>query len=114
MDTLKNIVPGQAKGFAAEFKAFALKGNIIDLAVGIVVGTAFNAIVNSLVTDIIMPIIATLFGKPDFSAITIGQVMIGKFITNIINFLIIALSVFVMIKVLMRHKKETAPDKTAL
>lgn len=105
MDTLKNMVPGKAKGFMSEFKAFAMQGNVIDLAVGIVIGTAFNAIVNSLVTDVVMPIIGTLFGTPDFSKLAIGQIMIGKFITNIVNFLIIALSVFIVIKFLNRNKK---------
>lgn len=102
MDTLKNMVPGQAKGFLGEFKTFAMQGNVIDLAVGIVIGTAFNAIVNSLVADVVMPIIAMLFGKPDFSELVLGQVKIGNFITSIVNFLIIALSVFVVIKFLMR------------
>lgn len=106
METIKNIVPGKALGFAEEFKAFALQGSLIDLAVGIVIGTAFNAVVNSLVTDIVMPIIATLFGKPDFSAIVLGNIMIGNFITAIVNFLIIGLSVFVVLKFVLRTKKE--------
>ena len=107
MDTIKNIVPGKAVGFFEEFKVFALQGNLIDLAVGIVIGTAFNAVVNSLVTDIVMPIIATIFGKPDFSAIVIGNIMIGKFITSVVNFLIIGLSVFFVLKVVIRTKKHT-------
>jgi len=90
------------KSFLDEFKAFALQGNIIDLAVGIVIGTAFNAIVQSLVADVIMPIIAMIFGAPDFSSIVLGQVKIGNFITAVVNFLIIALSVFVALKVVMR------------
>ena len=106
MDTIKNIVPVKTVGFLEEFKTFALQGSLIDLAVGIVIGTAFNAVVNSLVTDIVMPIIATLFGKPDFSAIAIGSIMIGKFITSIVNFLIIGLSVFVVIKFVIKSKKE--------
>lgn len=96
------MVPGNAKGFVDEFKAFAMQGNLIDLAVGIVIGTAFNAIVNSLVADIIMPIIGTLFGKPDFTSIVLGSVKVGNFITSIVNFLIIALSVFITVKILMR------------
>jgi large conductance mechanosensitive channel len=101
-------IKGKASGFFAEFQAFAMQGNLIDLAVGIVIGTAFNAIVTSLVADVIMPIIAMIFGAPDFSAIALGQVMIGKFITSIVNFLIIALSVFVALKFVMRWmpKKE--------
>ncbi len=108
METIKNMVPGQAKGFLGEFKAFAMQGNVIDLAVGIVIGTAFNAIVSSLVADVVMPIIAMLFGKPDFSAIVLGQVMIGNFITSIVNFLIIALSVFVVLKFLMKKEMKKA------
>jgi len=102
MDTIKQMVPGQAKGFMSEFKTFAMQGNVIDLAVGIVIGTAFNSIVTSLVNDVVMPLIATLFGKPDFSALVIGQIKIGNFITSIVNFLIIALSVFLVLKFLMK------------
>jgi len=105
METIKNIVPGKAVGFLEEFKAFALQGSLIDLAVGIVIGTAFNAVVNSLVTDVVMPIIATIFGQPDFSSIVIGNIMIGKFITSIVNFLIIGLSVFLVLKFVIRNKK---------
>lgn len=111
MDTIKKIVPGQARGFLAEFKAFAMQGSVIDLAVGIVIGTAFNAIVTSLVNDVIMQLIAAIFGKPDFNAIMIGPVHIGMFITNVVNFIIIALSVFIVLKFLMRKdmkKPETA------
>ena len=86
-----------SKGFMDEFKAFALQGNILDLAVGIVIGTAFNAIVTSLVNDIIMQAVAWAFGKPNF-------------LTAIVNFLIIALSVFVTIKFLMKWM----PKKEAL
>ena len=113
MENLKSKTTGKAKDFMDEFKAFAVQGNLIDLAVGIVIGTAFNAIVNSLVTDIVMPIIGTIFGKPDFSSIAIGSIKIGSFLTAIVNFLIIALSVFVTVKVLMRwmpKKKEVAAE----
>jgi large conductance mechanosensitive channel len=110
MESFNKYIPSKATTFAQEFKEFALKGSVIDLAVGIIIGTAFNAVVNSLVTDVIMPIIATIFGKPDFSAIAIGNVMIGNFITAIVNFLIIALSVFVAIKVLIRTKKEESVE----
>lgn len=108
MDTIKQMVPSKAQGFMSEFKTFAMQGNVIDLAVGIVIGTAFNAIVTSLVNDVVMPIIATLFGKPDFSAFVIGQVKIGNFITSVINFLIIALSVFVVLKFLMKKDMKKA------
>ncbi len=97
------------KNFIAEFKAFAIKGNAIELAVGIVVGTAFNNIVNSLVGDVIMPAIAMVFGQPDFSAIVLGSIKVGNFINSIVNFTIIALSVFVAINAMnkvIRVKKE--------
>lgn len=97
--------------FIEEFKAFAVKGNAIELAVGIVVGTAFNSIVTSLVSDVIMPAIGMVFGQPDFSAIVIGSIKAGNFINSIINFIIITLSVFVAIKAMnkvVKVKKEEA------
>lgn len=108
MEKITQLVPGQAKSFFGEFKAFAFKGNMIDLAVGIVIGTAFNAIINSLVNDVVLPLIATIFGKPDFSDIVLGQIMIGKFLTSFINFLIIALSVFLVLKFVFHHKPPEA------
>ncbi len=95
-------VSGNTSSFIEEFKAFALKGNVLDLAIGVVIGAAFNKIVESLVADIIMPIIAMIFGAPDFNSIVLGSVKIGSFITSIVNFLIIALSVFVALKFIMR------------
>ena len=85
-----------------EFKEFAMRGNVMDLAIGIIIGGAFQKIVNSLVNDIIMPFISLLTGKVDFSnlAISIGDINInyGIFITTIINFIIIAFSVFLLVK----------------
>lgn len=100
---------GHSKGFVEEFKAFAVQGNIMDLAVAVVIGAAFNAVVTSLVNDIIMQLVAWAFGKPDFTAIVLGPVRIGSFLTAVVNFLIIALSVFLTVKVMMRWmpKKET-------
>lgn len=111
MEGMKN----KASGFLTEFQAFAMQGNLIDLAVGIVIGTAFNAIINSLVADVIMPIIAMIFGAPDFTAIVLGQIKIGNFITAIVNFLIIALSVFVALKFVMKWmpKKEVSAEPAA-
>lgn len=89
------------KKFLQEFKAFAMRGNVLDLAVGVVVGGAFNSIVNSLVKDIISPTIG-LFFNTDFSdlVITVGDVNIayGSFITAVVNFLIVAFTLFVVIK----------------
>ena len=104
MENIKSVVPGQVTGFWDDFKAFAFQGNMIDLAVGIVIGTAFNAVVNSLVNDVIMQAIAAAFGKPDFSAIVWGTVRIGSFITQVLNFLIVALSVFFVVKFVLRKK----------
>lgn len=85
-----------------EFKEFATRGNIIDLAVGVVIGGAFQSIVNSLVNDIIMPAISIFTGNVDFSnmSFTVGEASIkyGNFITAIVNFLIIAFSIFVVVK----------------
>lgn len=93
-----------------EFKEFAMKGNIMDLAVGVVIGGAFQGIVNSLVNDIIMPLIATFTGRVDFSelTITIGQSSIkyGSFITAIVNFLIIAFSIFLFIRYMNKLNKK--------
>lgn len=92
-----------------EFKEFALKGNIMDMAIGVVIGGAFQKIVNSLVNDIIMPAISVLTGKVDFSdmVFTVGNVSIkyGNFITTIVDFLIIAFSIFLVVKYLNKLNK---------
>ena len=98
-------------GFYEEFKAFAIKGNVIDLAVAVVIGTAFNKIVDSLVNDVIMQAIAMIFGKPDFSGIMVGAIKIGSFVNNIVNFAIVALSIFVAVKFLKKIRPaEKAPE----
>lgn len=96
-----------------EFKQFATKGNVIDLAIGVIIGGGFQKIVNSLVNDLIMPTISIFTGKIDFNdlVLTIGNTSIkyGSFITNVINFFIIAFSVFLMIRYLnkLNTKLET-------
>ncbi len=80
-----------------EFKAFALKGNVLDLAVGVIIGGAFGTIVESVVKDVIMPIIGLAGGQPDFSAIKVGPVMLGKFLNAIMAFAILAAVVFFVI-----------------
>lgn len=95
------------KKFLNEFKAFALRGNVIDLAVGVIIGAAFQAIVKSLTDDIISPIIG-LFAKTDFSdwmiSISDGSVQIryGAFLTAVINFLIMAFLIFLLVKMMNR------------
>lgn len=92
-----------------EFKEFAMKGNIMDLAIGVVIGGAFQKIVNSLVNDIIMPGISIITGKVDFSdmVLTVGNASIkyGNFITSIVDFLIIAFSIFLVIRYLNKLNK---------
>lgn len=88
------------KGIAEEFKKFIEKGNVLDLAVGVVIGSAFTSIVNSLVNDIITPSIGLIIGKIDFSNLVIPgtQINYGSFINNVINFFIIAFCIFVFVK----------------
>jgi large conductance mechanosensitive channel len=92
-----------------EFREFIMRGNVLDLAVAVVLGTAFNAIVTSLVNDLIMPLIAMVFGAPDFSGWTLGQITYGNFLNAVINFLIVGIAMFAVVKVantLMRKKAE--------
>ena len=101
------------KKFFEEFKAFAMRGNVLDMAVGVVIGGAFTAIVTALVEDIINPLIG-LFFKADFSDVVIGlggsSIKIGEFVNSIINFLIVAFVLFVVIKfVNSLHKKPEEP-----
>jgi large conductance mechanosensitive channel len=122
---------GNKKGIIAEFKEFVLRGNVVDLAVGVIIGAAFQAIVNSLVKDIISPLIGVITGGVDFTnkfvllyaapqgadvstlqaAQALGPVFAyGSFITAVINFLIMASVIFMMIKVInsLRGKKQQA------
>lgn len=100
----------------SEFKSFAMKGNIMDLAIGVVIGSAFGKIVTSLVEDIIMPLVGLLLGGLDFSglAVTFGDAHIkyGSFIQTIVNFFIISFSIFIVIRTLgkLRRKKEAEEE----
>ena len=89
-----------------EFKKFALRGNVVELAVAVILGLAFNAVVQSLVDDVLMNIIAAAVGKPDFSDLTfqIGDAVIryGDFLTAIVNFILIAFALFLVVKALNR------------
>lgn len=93
-----------------EFREFLNRGNVIDLAVAVIIGTAFNAIVQSLVNDIIMPLIGIVLGGVDFStlAITVGgaELRYGNFIQMIVNFLIIAWTVFLILRMYNRFKRK--------
>lgn len=118
-------------GMLQEFKEFAVKGNVIDLAVGVIIGAAFGKIVDSVVADLIMPVIGAVVGKIDFSSmfVVLGQIpegiprtladlkkagvpvlAYGNFITIAVNFLILAFIIFLMVKQINRLKRqEPAP-----
>jgi large conductance mechanosensitive channel len=118
-------------GFINEFKEFALRGNVVDLAVGIIIGVAFGAVVNSLVEDVIMPPLGLIIGNVDFSDLFInlsGQdyaslaaareagapvIAYGAFINVVINFVVVALAVFLLVKGMnrLRRKQEQAPEE---
>lgn len=113
------------KGFFAEFKEFISRGNVMDLAVGVIIGSAFTAIVNSLVNDILMPVIGLISGGIDLSGLKFvfteatettaeAAIYYGSFLQNIVNFLLIALTLFCVVKAMnsLHRKKaeEPAPE----
>lgn len=104
------------KKFMKEFKEFISKGNVMDLAVGVIIGGAFKAIIDSLVKDILMPLIGGITGGVDLAALTLSirgiKMSYGLFLNAIINFLIIAFVIFVIIKLLakMKRKKEEVEE----
>lgn len=85
------------------FRGFVFRGNVVDLAVGVIIGLAFGAIVDSLVKDVITPILGLFGGQPDFSAIKIGPVMIGNFVNAILAFLIKATGLYCLIVLPFNH-----------
>lgn len=116
--------------FSSEFKEFALKGNVMDLAVGVIIGGAFGKIVDSLVGDVIMPFVSKIFGGLDFSNYFIalsgqtadtlaearkaGAVLAyGSFLTIVINFIMLALIIFLMVKQMNRLKRQAPPAPPA-
>ena len=123
-------------GMMKEFKEFAVKGNVVDMAVGIIIGAAFGTIVKSLVADVIMPPIGLLLGNVDFSNLFVvlkhgaevasyatvaeaqaaGAVTLnyGMFISTIISFLIVAFAIFILVKNINRLKREKAPDRKSV
>lgn len=99
-----------------EFKEFAMKGNVIDLAVGVVIGAAFGKIVDSMVGDIIMPVLGKIMGDPNYFATwDLAGIPVGKFIQAVFNFIIIAFVLFLVIKALnsAKKKEEAAPAAPA-
>ena len=121
-------------GMMQEFREFAIKGNVIDLAVGVIIGGAFGKIVDSVVNDLIMPVVGLVFGKLDFSNmfLALGSVpegvpmtleavrkagvpvfAYGNFITVAVNFIILAFIIFMMVKQINRLKREAPPEAPA-
>jgi large conductance mechanosensitive channel len=97
--------------FVQEFKSFAMRGNVVDMAVGIIIGAAFGKIVTSLVTDVLMPPIGLLVGGIDFSNLSISLtsgvvIKYGVFLNTVIDFIIVASAIFMMIKALNRLKRK--------
>lgn len=98
------------KKFISEFKEFISKGNVIDMAVGVIIGGAFGKIVSSLVNDIIMPIVGIIIGGHDFTGLTLNvgsaSIKYGAFLQNVVDFLIVAFCIFVFIKIISKFKKK--------
>jgi large conductance mechanosensitive channel len=120
----KEHVKGILMSLIKEFREFAVKGNMVDMAVGVIIGTAFGKIVSSLVADIVMPPIGMLLGGVDFTELawviqeaagetTAVAINYGKFIQTLIDFLIIALTVFMAIKLINRLRRNKEQQKTA-
>ena len=93
-----------------EFREFAVKGNVVDLAVGVIIGAAFGKIVASLVGDIVMPLVGTLIGGIDFASLAVqigdAKILYGKFLQSCLDFVIIAWAIFLGVKVVNRLKRE--------
>lgn len=116
--TKEKIIETNKKTFQ-EFKTFISKGNVIDLAVGVIIGGAFSKIVTSIVDDILMPIIGVIIGGLDFTNLTIkfrnATITYGNFIQNVIDFLIVSACIFALVKFISKFEKkkqETQTEKT--
>lgn len=100
-----------------EFREFAMRGNVMDLAVGVIIGAAFGKIISSLVENILMPLIGLATGGLDFKALkfTVGESVIayGVFIQNIVDFVVIAFAIFMMVKAMNRLRRPEEPSETA-
>lgn len=94
------------KNFINEFRQFAMRGNVIDLAVGVIIGGAFGKIISSLVGDVIMPVIGLALGRVDFKSIIWGPVTIGNFLQATVDFLIVAFIIFLVVKTINAFKKK--------
>ncbi|ADD27928.1 large conductance mechanosensitive channel protein MscL [Meiothermus ruber] len=93
------------------FKKFIFRGNVIDLAVGVIIGSAFGAIVNSLVADILTPLIGMIFGTPDFSGLKLGALNVGKFINAVVSFLMVGFALYFFVVTPMNKLQEISRKK---
>lgn len=104
------------KNFIEEFKAFALRGNVMDMAIGVIIGGSFQAIIKSFIDNIINPLVGVVF-QVDFSSVVIRlgavNLMIGAFISSIINFILLALVLFIMVKGINKLKKPEVKEEAA-
>lgn len=104
------------KNFIEEFKAFALRGNVMDMAIGVIIGGAFQAIIKSFIDNIINPLVGVVF-QVDFSSVVISlgsvNLMIGAFISSVINFILLALVLFIMVKGINKLKKPEVKEEAA-
>jgi large conductance mechanosensitive channel len=90
------------RSFLNDFKKFIMRGNVLDLAVAVIIGVAFNAVVQSFANDIVMGFVGAIFGKPNFNQVVLhvahGRVFVGSFITAVVNFVIVSFAVFLAVK----------------
>jgi len=120
---IREKMKAKSKAAGADFRKFAFKGNIIDLAIAVIIGTAFGKIVSSLVANVIMPAIGMLIGDVDFTNLAVGQITYGVFIQAVFEFFLIAFSIYLIFKVVMffrgllekrRKAKDLPPPPPAL
>ena len=101
-------------GVLKEFRDFAVKGNVVDLAVGVIIGAAFGKIVSSVVSDIVMPLVGALVGGFDFKTLVVqvgsAKIMYGNFLQNVVDFVIIAWAIFVAVKLINRIRAKEEPN----
>ena len=95
------------------FRDFIMRGNVVDLAVAVIIGAAFNQIVNSMVGDVLTPLIGAIFGRPDFSGIVLGPVFLGKFVNAVVNFFIVAVVIYFGIVTPMQKLQQRLDRKKA-
>ena len=106
----KKVELDKAKGFINEFKAFIKRGNVLDLAVGVIIGGAFSKIISSIVDDMLMPLLGVVIGGINFTELTLevgdATIKYGNFLQNVIDFLIVAFCIFVFIKLINKFTKK--------